>query len=241
MSFPNIHFLRDNDPYKISATRGALALGTVGVTEDGRWYRYSKAGSSALAAGKLMQAEVPGANFDELAVVSGTIGSKDVVVTNGATAITANMFRDGYLNVEDDTGEGILYRIASNTADAGTGPVTVTLTNGLAVALTTSTTVGLSKHKCDATIIHPSPPTAGLVGVPNVAVTASYYYWAQFRGPCSVLTDGSILIGKLVMASDAIDGAMEVYTTAGDDEIPTGQTLEVAADTEYSLIDLFIP
>lgn len=240
-SFPNIHFLRDNDPYVTTTHRGPMALGTIGITEDGRRYRWSKAGATALSPGRVMQGEVPGANFDELAIDGvHAIGDKVITITNGNTAITANMFKDGYLNVEDDTGEGILYRIASHPAADTSATCAITLTNGIAVAMIAATTVGLTKHKCDSVIIHPSPPTATLVGVPNTTVAAGSYFWAQFRGACSVLTDGVITAGKLVMPSASVDGAVAAYSTGGDDEHIVGAVIEVAADTEHSVIDLML-
>lgn len=245
MSFPVVKALQDSDVFKTTTSTsitGGNDLGTVGQTVDGRQFRWCKNGAVALSAGRVVQAEVPGANFDELAVVAAqAVGDKTVTITNGNTAITANMFRGGYLNVEDDTGEGHMYRIASHPAADTSASCVITLAVGLQVAITTSTTVGLTKHKCDAVIIHPSPPTAAVVGVAPTSIAANAYFWAQFRGQASVLTDGVITAGKYVMPSASVDGAVAAYTTGGDDEIIIGQTVELAADTEHSAIDLFIP
>ena len=240
MSFPNIHALSGSEPYRESSVRGAIDLGAMGVMPDGRRYLWCRNGAVALAAGRVVQSELPGANFDAL-VIDGAhaIGEKTITITNGGTAITANMFRYGYLNVEASTGNGQLYRIASHPAADTSATCVITLETGLAVAVGASATVTLLKHPCDSVIIHPSPPTACVIGVPNIAVTASYYFWAQVYGPCSVLTDGTIVAGKTVMISDAVNGAVEPWPAgAGDDEICVGRVMEVAADTECSPIFL---
>ena len=240
--FPNAMALRANAPYVTSQYRSSVTLGTVGRTEDDRYFRWSKAGAVALAPGKLMQSEVPGANFSAMTIPTAqAIGAKDITVTNGATAITANMFRDGYINFVTSTGAGALYRIASHPAADAAASCVITLENGLAAAIAATTTADLIKHKCDAVIIHPSPPTAAVIGVPLVAVTAAYYFWAQVHGPCSVLTDGTLVIGKLCMPSASVDGAAATYTTGGDDEIIVGQVMKVDADQTYSIVDLDLP
>lgn len=229
-----------------STTKGHLNaiydLGTLMVFPDGRRFRYVQAGASALAPGKLYQRTVPGANYDELAVPSAyAVGDTTVTVTNGATAITLNQFAQGYLSVEDDTGEGHLYKIKSNTADAATGQ-TVTLVlespKGLRVAWTTATTVGLTESPYYKVIVHPSPPTAPLVGVAVDATTALYYGWVQVGGVCTVLCDTACTLAKAVMASTSVDGSVILYTTGGDDEEIVGICVENAADTEYGLVDL---
>lgn len=232
-----------------SLNKGPHDLGAVGVTPDGRWFRYVKNGGSAQAPGKLYQGKVPGANYDELALVGAVAaGATTVDVTNGATAITKDQFKGGYLGIEDDTGEGYLYLVAGNTADAATGQtVTVTLADprGIKVALIAATTVGLYEHPCDSVIVHPSPPTSDLVGVATHAMPASYYGWVQFKGPCQVLIEGTVVIGKSVMASSSVDGAVTPYVltegTPNSEITPNvGVCREVAATTEYGLIVLNI-
>lgn len=233
-----------------TANKGPHDLGAIGVTPDGRQFRYVKNGASAMVAGKLYQGKVPGSNYDELAVPTATAaGSTTLDVTNGATAITKDQFKGGYLGIEDDVGEGYNYLIAGNTADAaGSQTVTITLADprGLKAAVTTATTVGLYEHNCDSVIVHPSPPTTDLVGVATHAMPASYYGWVQHKGLCQVLIDGTVTIGKSVMASDGVDGAVEAFAlTEGTPNAEItgaiGTVREVAATTEYGLVNLNIP
>lgn len=243
-SFPTAIRGDEGQQYQTYNEEKGISLGSELVLPDGRKFRFVKAGATATVAGSLYQAEVPGANFDELAVAAAAVGASTVTVTNGATAITANMFKGGFLNVEDDAGEGRAYRIKSHPAAAGSATCVITLEAEIQEALTTSSTVGLTKHPCSAVIIHPSPPTAKLVGVAVSDIPAANWGWVQFYGPCSVLTDGTVVIAASVMASNGTDGSVEAWgltEAAPPTEISSGkigEVMEVAATTEYSLIFL---
>lgn len=245
-SFDQVVHGSEGDQRKSTLNRGPHGLGTLLQFGDGRAFRYVKNGGTAMLPGKLYQRKVPGANYDELVIPTAqAAGATSITVTNGATAVTLNQFKDGWLGVEDDTGEGYNYLIASNTADSGTGAVTVVLADalGLKEAITTSTTVGLYENKYDAVIVHPSPPTSAVAGVATHAMPASYYGWVQVRGECQVLIDGTVVIGKSVMPSTNTDGAVMAWAlteATPNTEIGTivGIVSEVAATTEYGLIDL---
>lgn len=247
MSFPNVVFGNYGDEFADHDT-AQHELGTRLILPDGREFRYAKAGGSALVGGTVQQSAVPGANFDELAVAAAAaVGSQTVTVTTGATAVTENQFAGGYLNVEDDAGEGRLYKIKSHPAAGTTASLVITLEDNQPIqeALTTNSTVGLTSSPFDGVIIQPSPCTAIALGVAVTDVTASQWGWLQTKGPASVLTNGTIVIAQQVMCSDAVDGAVEDLTlTEGApntiDDLIVGRVMEVAADTEHSLVWLTI-
>lgn len=256
MAFPNIIFGNEGEQYNTYAAevgndnvpRSRWPVGTKMVLQDGREFRFGQAGASTLAVGKLDVAPAIGANFDNLVVPAAVAaGEKEVTITNGATAIAAGDFADGYLNVEDDAGEGELYKIKSHTVDgAGGAAVTVTLYSGLKVALTTASTVGLAPSPYRNVIIHPSPPVSLVVGVPNAELTTLRWGWFQTRGVASVLADGTPTIGLSAMASNAVDGALETWglteaTPNTEIAAAVGLTIETAVDTEYGLFALAIP
>jgi hypothetical protein len=175
------------------------------------------------------------------------VGSRSVTITNGATTIAANDFNEGYVNVEDDAGEGHLYQIESHDVEAtGSANFGITLAagEGVAVAWTTSTTVGITKHWLDDIIIHPSPPTAKLAGVAPTNITTPNYGWFQTRGPASVLHDTTTttaVIARSVVASADVDGAIAgaVFSTAGTNNYElVGIAMEVSANTEEALVFL---
>lgn len=215
-------------------------LGSVMVFADGRRFAYGRAAGTEIATARLCQQTLNHADYDELAVPTArAIGDRAVTVTNGATAITVDLFKDGYLNVEDDTGEGYLYTIESNTADAGSGTVTVNLRESLQVAWTTATTVNLFANPFGRVIVHPSPATAFLVGVTPRVVTASDFAWFQTWGPASVRVEGTHVINEGVIDSATADGAVApTASTAAGEEFYVGICMEVAATTEQGIIYL---
>ena len=222
-------------------------LGQVMVLPDGREFRFVKNGATLAVVGNLYQRAAPGADYDELAVAAAAIGDKTVTITLGSVAVTADQFAEGYINVEDDAGEGRVYKVTGNPAAAASATVVVSLAEPIQVAWTTSTTVGLYANPYDGVVIHPSPPTHACVGVAAAAIPASNWGWLQTRGPCSCLTDGTLVIGKMAIPSVNVNGAFgpplltEGTPNTGGDQPTLGIVAEVAADTEYSLIHLLIP
>ena len=221
-----------------------FVLGQLGLGSDGSFYRYVLAGASNVSAGKLVQGPAVGANFDELVTAAAAVGATSIAITNGATAITADMFLNGKVIVEDDAGEGHAYLLGPHPAVDASAVYTATLAPGesVKVAITAATTCALVRNPCAAVIIQPSPPTTKALGVTATALTAGDYGWAQCSGMAPVLTDGVLVVGKSVMASDAIDGAVEdailaegTPNTLFNSQI-VGVCQEVAADTEHSTI-----
>jgi hypothetical protein len=232
--------------YEESSTQKEV-LGTVMTLANGDEFVYCQAGAVALAPGKLVQSiAVDETAFANLAVDTVALGSNVFSVTMGTGGdVTANQLKDGYLHVNDDTGEGHIYRIHSNTAAAAAAASSVTIYGANLLALGANATVTVTQSKYKGVIVHPSPPTTALVGVPLFAITASYYFWAKKRGYATVLADGALVAGKMVTASDATDGAVEVVQTSLSGGAvtltmlqPVGVCVTINATTEYALIDL---
>ncbi len=224
--------------YEASATP-KHRLGTKLVMGDGRVFYYAKAGDTALDDGKLCQSAAPNANHKNITVAAAAaVGDTKVKVTLGASALTANYYADGYLHCNDETPEGTIYKIKSHPAASASSSVWITLYDPIWKAFTTTSDVTLTKHPYDSLIVAPTSLTAPVVGVPIIDVPANHYFWLQTFGPCSVLTEGTIVIGQNVGASTTTSGAVSAigaYTTA-----VVGWTMQVNATTEYSLIFLKI-
>jgi hypothetical protein len=211
-----------------------------------RSYRYCLADSTAIATGKLCQSGIIEANGDvtDMAVDTPAVGATSMEVTNGSnTTIAADEFAEGWLHVNDGTGEGYAYRVKGNDAMSTSTAGTVFLYDSVRVALVAASTVSLTHSKYYGLIIHPSPPTAQIVGVTNIAVTASYYFWAQTKGPCAVLDDSSSTAnaqGALARASEDDDGGVALlnYDESAINLRQVGTTIHLNADGEHSLIDL---
>lgn len=214
-------------------------VGELAYANDGRAYRYCKAGGTALAAGKLQQSSAQDTGDQNLAIAAAAAGATSIVTT-GTVTVTANQYAGGFVVIADDAGEGYIYRISDHAA-ATAAVVTLNLEDEIQVALTTSTTIDLIKNPYDGVIINPTTISGTPKGVAVIAMTASYFGWLQVKGPASVLADGGLTVGTDVVASDNVAGAVEV-TADGTPEILSvvGTAITAATDTEYGAVDLKI-
>lgn len=226
--------------YEESSTQKHL-LGTRVDLADGRSFIYALNDAVALAAGKLCQVAVPVANHLNCAVAAAAaIGAQSVSVTLGATASTANEYREGFLHINDATGEGYTYKVKKHAAIASAGTGTFYIEDDIRVALTTSSEVTLTKHPCDSVVVMPTTQTGMPIGVPLIAVTAAYYFWLQVKGPCAVLANGTLVIGNGVAPSVTTAGAVDPEA-ATHITSRVGTVMRVNASTEYALINLSVP
>lgn len=228
--------------YQTSSTQKE-ALGTKRVLSDGRKFRYAKAGGSDLSAGKLGVAAAINADHANKAILSAVaIGEKVLSVTvTAGTAIAENALKGGAFQINDATGEGYSYVIDSNSAITASGTVVnITLEEGIKVALDTSSEFTLV-HSPWSGVVETKAAAACPVGVPVVAVTAAYYYWAQTGGLGIVLMGDTVAIGTSVIqdtatiaGSTAIMGGASVLPQVG---IVHGFA---GVDTEYQPVLLTI-
>lgn len=230
---------------KETYTTRILPLGTELILNDGRRFRFALNGASAGAQGKVAQQGALTANHVGLSVAAAaSVGDTTVQVTLGATALTEDQYRDGYLVIEDAAGQGAVYSITKHAAVASAGTFTVPLNQTVIKALTTSSKASLVKNPYDGVIIHPSPPTLALVGAWQTDLAAATYGWLQTKGLASLLTDGTVVVGKMCVASASVDGAVspaaltEGTPNTGYDAQVVGRVVRVLADTKYSHVDM---
>jgi len=223
------------DIYKQSAAQNE-ELDTVRVLTDGRTFAYARAGAVALAAGKLTESPVVDTNAIDIAVNTAAIGDPTLTVTFGG-AVTADFFKDGYLWVNDDTGEGHFYGVKGHAA--GTADVIIYLKQPIRVAFAAATTVSLSVNRQNLVLISATTLDSIPAGVPPIPVDINYYFWNQVKGPCPVLTAGTVVKGNAV---GPLTTAGAIAPMSSSDVIgAVGTVLAVNATTEYSLINLAIP
>jgi len=223
------------------STTQKLPLGTRLGLDDTRVYRYGLMGATASVSGSINQSAAAVANHINLAIQTATvIGDVDVKVTLGATATTLNQYAEGYLVANAGTGKGYTYKIRNHALAAASATQTVTIYDPIVVAGPTSAKMSLHKHPFKDVIIHPSAPTAVLVGPAAKGVlTAATYGWFQTWGPASVLGDGTPGSGVELAASDLVDGAVEVYAVATGPKV--GVMLNTASvDTELRPVVLML-
>lgn len=225
--------------YEESSTK-KLPLGTHWDLADGRGYVYVKdAAAGGNTIGRLVQAAAPVSTDQYQAVqATGTVGDNHIHITAGSANLTANQYKDGYINTND----GNIYKINNHAAITLSTAGTINLIDTIRTALTTSSKYSLSYHPCDATIIKPTTVTSKIIGVANITPTAGYYFWAQYKGIASVLVDtgDTLIIGTGVSAgSTTVAGACTVQTENEETEL-IGVALHVAAADRFALVMLQI-
>lgn len=174
--------------------------GALGVTSDGRQFRYVKfGGTSTIQPGFLMVGPAAPANSTALAITAvGTggqvtanlqAGSRTLVITNGSTAVTTDQFQYIEINVggASSTASYIL-RLDGHTAAGNAGTITCSLFDPLPPTLlqlvpgTDVVNLVLSKYNgCIASTTGNAPAGVTIVPVANSS-TVTNYGWVQTSG-----------------------------------------------------------
>jgi hypothetical protein len=169
-----------------------------------------------------------------------SVGDTEVKVTLGATAATANQYKDGYLVVQDGTGEGRAYAVEGHGAADASATLTVYLKEAIDTAGALSeANVDLIKNRWDDVVISVADQADPVVGVPNVAIPTTEYGWIQTGGPCAVLMDEAITAGATVTTGSSVAGAVEAKDGAGE-PIVGHMGPQAGVDTEYQLVYLSV-
>lgn len=231
------------DVWAESATQ-KYELGAKAVRGCEVW-RYCKAGGTGLnIAAPVQQAKAAHAEQDDDIVcgAAAAIGATAVEVTSTANLDTApndsaNDFAGGFLIVNDEAGEGQCLRIKSNEALSGTADSTFNLYDALTVALTTSSQLGLVRNPYYKVIATEAVVSGMVIGVPQIAVTANYWFWCKTGGPAAVVVQAGISLGDEVVVGTT--AAKANARTASDTEITIGQAMTPGvADTESCIVFL---
>lgn len=206
--------ISQTDIRKTSDTKDGIPLGSVGVTRDGRVYRYSQAGGSDLDPGKLAVAATPDANVANVTVAApAAIDAKQVVIDAGG-AIAADAYADGHLTINDGTGEGISYAVRGNTVTSGAAELTVDLDEPIVVALVADTSdATLTKNPWKDIVISVTDQADLPAGVPNTTISTTDYGWAQTRGVCAVWADETFAAGDALVSGSGVAGQVEAQDT----------------------------
>jgi len=225
--------------------QGAVRLIELGhkLTEDstGRVWAYARAGGSNIARGVMTVSADQDAQRVNLSFATApAVGDKTVSVTIGTGAATANDYQDGWLVVQDATGEGRAYPIeghgAITASTAGTFHLKEAIDTAGALA---EVNVDLIKNRYDDIVIGPGSDNLDVpTGVPTIALTTLYYGWVQTWGPASVWQDETSAVGAGLSTGDETAGTVDTLA-AGDPPIgingPQG-----GVETEYQLVYLMI-
>ena len=235
--------IHEQDSNELSANR-LTPVGQKAETVDGRVFRYAQAGGTALDRAKLTTNPAVDANVVNVAVAeAAAVGATEVVIDAGGT-IAENAYQDGFFSINDATGEGAGHRVKGNTATTGAGEITVFLEqdNPIAdTALVADTSLAtLEKNPWDGVIIVPATDQADFpAGVPNIAVTASYFFWIQTGGETVVWSDETFARGAPLTFGTGVAGQVEAVDAAG--ELQFASAIEAASgEADYTRVFLQI-
>ncbi len=224
----------------LAAAQGDFTLDALcGVkfsTTDGRTVAIVRNAAVALATGVLLQTPAEVTAHEKLAMTvpaayPGTVGSTQILVTNGNTVVKENFFRGGYVIIASSTGIGQTLQIASNAPAAAAATFVVTLIDPVQVALSATSTVTLFRNPYIDVVISPSSATGAPIGVTIYPVAAStaisfdatsgaqtvagtpVYAFIVTHGPVGILVDSTVTnVGYPIGRSAATNGAVGVAT-----------------------------
>ena len=230
---------------KATGTTQLHALSTRMVLPDGRVYYYGQT-DGAQTAGAICQSAATVGNHDmDLAVNTASVGDKSLSVTLGGTAATEDQYKDGYVYVNDGTGEGNIYKIRQHDAINSSAAGTINLYDGdtIAVAFEDATIVGLAKNPYKDFVVYPTTPTGHAVGVAATDFDDDDFGWLQTWGPAAVLCDVAFVIGNHVRVSDNTAGSGEPLDRDGtheNEEVIGVASLIAPVTTDYGYVNLTI-
>lgn len=223
-------------------------VGSKYESADGREFVLVQNGAVAITAGKLVQAPTEVTAFEKLAMTvpaayPATIGTFQILVTNGATVLKANQFQGGYLVVASSTGIGQTLKISSHAPAAASATFVVTLEDAILVTLTATSTVSLIANPYDGILISNHTTLGMPIGVTLYALAAStaptfdgtlgtlttagvaQYGLITCGGPAGCLIDAVTNVGYPLGPSTNTDGALNVATLTSSPQVAiSGQT-----------------
>lgn len=244
MALAGRQVISDQDVRTASTTQGGEYLGQSAETADGRRFRYGKNGTgsgTALVAGQLQQGAVVVTNHVNQTGITQVAGDATTTYAVGATAVTADQYRGGYLVVNAGTGAGQALLIRGNTKAASSGSPTIYLKDTfIAATLTSDSKFSLHPNLYSACVQHSATLAAGVTGVAPTALADASFGWFQTAGVCSVLSDaGAAAVGAPVTYSDDTAGAVGPYETDAVGPV-LGYTMILGVSAEYRPVYLTI-
>jgi hypothetical protein len=184
-------------------------------------------------AGDLLQAEGASVDLDDQVTGTHAVGEKTINLTSvGTKTMDANDLAGGYFHDQQSvaSGAGVCYQIEGNTEISAAAAYTVTLKDGLAVALTAAAKGTVAKNPWMDTVIMGANGQFMCVGVSNTAVgsgaTTKQYFWCQTWGMAAVAADSASALGDALMRATGTAG-QTLVAVAGDQVIGTAYTLGV--------------
>jgi len=203
----------------ISSATAVHQVGTRAESDDGRVFRYVKAGAVALVAGNVLQSPAVTADHLGTTAAATSLGATSIVFApTSATAVAVNQYEDGLLQVSTAPGEGYTYGVGPHAAFTTSGTISLKDQVGLqGAALTTASRLGMIQNPYKGVLQLPVTTATGtIVGIATYVIGANQFGWALTWGLCSVLTTGTPALGAMVLGPGTVAGAAQVVVAAGN-------------------------
>jgi hypothetical protein len=224
-----------------SSTTQNHPLGTIASPKDGRIFRYCSIGAVDSVAGSLYQSAVPLANHLANTPPAVAIGDKSFVYTPGATGGAANLYAEGYLQVDTTPGNGYTYQVSGHGAITASTAFTLNLVDPIQIALTTSSRVGLIPNPYKNLVVCPTTVTAKIIGVAPAVIPTTQFGWIQTYGAASVLINGTPGVGIGVVNSATTAGAVDVAAVAAEINVRIiGHMMQVGVSGKNNMVFLLL-
>ncbi len=212
------------------------------VKKDGQWFAFCQNGGSTLVPGNVIAAPAIQTNHVGNTATATAAGATTVTFTQGATAVTQNEYKDGYLVVSVTPGAGYTYKISSHDAVGSAASYAWPLAPGesIQVALTSTSRLDLIPNPYRGVIQAPvTTLTSQPVGIAVSAPLANGYAWLGVKGIFGVLTSGTLIIGEQAISPAGAAGAVGPNSSGGSEvEVIIGRVARVAATTAWSSIQV---
>jgi len=242
-------------PLELVSTTQLVPLGSTfvaGSDQDRKKYRMvSLTASTAYTSGILLTAAAVPANSTALAIPTSnttaqlSAGSRQLLVTNGATSVTADEFKDGQLEVLGTNGIGQTYRIAGNSSAGNAGAITVNLAEPLrnVTALANSTnTVNLRPSASALPIAQTTQALpVGVTTMPIASNAAVQYAWVQTQGEAYVNATSGTKGFPLVQDVATNAGNVANIGAGAAETVPAFGIFKESAASSLASVQLLIP
>lgn len=236
-------------------------------TSDGREFVLVQNAGTALIAGVVVQGPAAIANTGGLSPATtattsysasypivAAIGGKQIQLASGATAVIANQFAGGYINVVEGTGLGQTLKVSSNLAAATTAALVINTEDPFTTATDSTSRYTLTlnpygtyvgtNYSTNGVIISPATTLTGqVIGVtaypiPASTATVASYGFIQTRGDVAVLGSSTVALGLDLAVPSGTAGAVLVYAVATTTRIGTATVATASAKHNMMKVQL---
>jgi len=227
-------------------------LGRILELDDGtgRKFKYMKNGSTEIANARVVAAEaVDDQQKDTLQTAYGNDSGDEVIeiLCTTGNGISDHDMIGGFLFVNQTAAgaleAGDMYIVKDNVWTTGDTVLRLQLADqgGIRTAIAAGSNLTIAKNLYHDVIIKPTTLTGPMLGVTRSIIPASYYFWAQYAGPCTCIIDtgDTVVVGNHVGHIDGSGtaGSVGLVATYATDEV-IGRLLVWADGADFALIDL---